>query len=133
MEMKQSIDALSALAHESRLTIFRALVQRGPEGLKPGDLAGACGLPDSTLSFHLAHLLRSGLVTRRREGRTLIYAAEFSTVNALLGYLMENCCAGSSQAPQGSACTSAGCGPSEASASAALGAEFLPKSRRTER
>ena len=97
MEMTQSVQALSALANESRLAVFRALVQRGPEGLKPGELAERCGIPDSTLSFHLAHLLRAGLVTRRREGRTLSYAAQFSTVNALLSYLMENCCAGRSQ------------------------------------
>ena len=92
MELNASVAALSALAHESRLGIFRALVQRGPQGLKPGELAEACGLPDSTLSFHLAHLLRAGLVSRRRAGRTLIYSARFDTVNGLIAYLMENCC-----------------------------------------
>jgi len=108
MEMTQSVQALSALANESRLAVFRALVQRGPEGLKPGELVARCGIPDYTLSFHLAHLLRAGLVTRRREGRTLIYAAQFSTVNALIGYLMENCCAG--RTPPGSSECGDGCG-----------------------
>jgi DNA-binding transcriptional ArsR family regulator len=123
MEMKQSVDALAALAHESRLTIFRALVQRGPEGLKPGDLVAACGLPDSTLSFHLAHLLRAGLVTRTRAGRSLIYAAEFSTVNALLGYLMENCCQGSTQIPASFACAPTGCQPREPATSSSTKAK----------
>ena len=108
MEMTQSVQALSALANESRLAVFRALVQRGPEGLKPGELVERCGIPDSTLSFHLAHLLRAGLVTRRREGRTLIYAAQFSTVNALIGYLTENCCAG--RTPAGSSECGDACG-----------------------
>lgn len=105
MEIKTSVEALAALAHESRLTVFRALVQQGPQGLKPGDLAAACCIPDSTLSFHLAHLLRAGLVSRRREGRTLIYAAEFATVNALIGYLMENCCRGQTPQPVDACCT----------------------------
>jgi ArsR family transcriptional regulator, arsenate/arsenite/antimonite-responsive transcriptional repressor len=121
MEIKTSVEALAALAHESRLTVFRALVQRGPEGLKPGELAAACGIPDSTLSFHLAHLLRAGLVSRRRRGRTLIYAAEFATVNALIGYLMENCCAGSTQPVAASGCGPGACAPSEQSLPVAVG------------
>jgi DNA-binding transcriptional ArsR family regulator len=128
MEMKTSIAALSALAHESRLGIFRALVQQGPAGLKPGELAEACGLPDSTLSFHLAHLLRAGLVSRRRAGRTLIYAAQFGTMNALIGYLTENCCMGSTAAPT-AACSPAGCAPARTPATAPVAAR-APNPRR---
>jgi DNA-binding transcriptional ArsR family regulator len=111
MEITASIDALSALAHEGRLGIFRALVQQGPPGLKPGELAQACGMPDSTLSFHLAQLLRAGLVSRRRAGRTLVYAARFDTMNALISYLTENCCAGSAGALGAAACAPAVCAP----------------------
>jgi len=115
-----SVEALSALAHEGRLHLFRTLVRQGPAGLKPGQLAKACGMPDSTLSFHLAQLLRAGLVSRRRAGRTLIYAADFGTMNALLGYLMENCCAGTAEAACGpAACAPAALAPARASAAAA--------------
>lgn len=116
---------MSALAHESRLEIFRALVQRGPQGLKPGELAGACGLPDSTLSFHLAHLLRAGLVSRRRVGRTLIYSARFDTVNGLIGFLMENCCG--KGAGEGA---SAACAPGEAPPAASSGYSRAQRARR---
>ena len=126
-ELKASVDALAALAHEGRLGIFRTLVQRGPAGLKPGELAAACSMPDSTLSFHLAHLLRAGLVSRRRAGRTLIYAAHFDTMNALIGYLTENCCAGSA-----TACAPTGCAPASARAAATtLRVRRLHRPRRT--
>lgn len=99
MNGKQTIEALSALANEHRLAVFRLLVQAGPEGAAAGEIADALELPASSLSFHLAHLTRAGLITQRRESRSLIYAADFATMNALLGFLTENCCGGRSCAP----------------------------------
>lgn len=90
------VDALAALAQTHRLAAFRALVQAGPAGLAAGALADAVGLAPSALSFHLAHLSRTGLIACRRDGRRLIYAADFTAMNALVGYLTENCCGGAS-------------------------------------
>lgn len=92
MEPAQAIAALGALAHETRLAVFRLLVQRGPEGLPAGAIALAVELPPSSLTFHLQHLMRAGLLTQRRVSRQLIYAADFAVMNALLDYLSENCC-----------------------------------------
>lgn len=92
METKQVIDALSALAQETRLAIYRLLVERGPDGMGAGAIAEALNVPASSLSFHLAHLSRAGLLTQRRESRALIYAVDFAGMNALMGYLTENCC-----------------------------------------
>ena len=94
METKQVIEALSALAQETRLAIYRLLVERGPEGMGAGAIAEALNVPASSLSFHLAHLSRAGLLTQRRESRSLIYAVDFAGMNALMGYLTENCCGG---------------------------------------
>ena len=99
MDMKnpvQVIEALGALAHQHRLAIFRLLVERGPEGLAAGQIAERVGLVPSSLTFHLQNLQRSGLLTRRRESRQLIYSADFEAMNGLVGYLTQNCCAGSS-------------------------------------
>ena len=93
------VDALVALAHSHRLVAFRALVAAGPCGMAAGDLARAVGLAPSALSFHLAHLSRAGLVSCARDGRRLIYAADFSAMNALVAYLTENCCGGVACAP----------------------------------
>jgi DNA-binding transcriptional ArsR family regulator len=101
MKSADTIAALSALANEHRLAIFRLLVQTGPEGRPAGAIADALGLPASSLSFHLAHLTRAGLITQRRESRSLIYAADFARMNALVGFLTENCCGGASCAPAG--------------------------------
>lgn len=90
----EALAALSALAHPHRLAAFRALVQAGPEGLAAGALAEALALPQSSLSFHLAHLVRSGLCTQRRASRHILYAAAFSRMDALVAYLTENCCGG---------------------------------------
>ena len=92
MNPKQAVDALSALAHEHRLAIYRMLVERGPDGLPAGAIAGRLGVPSSSLTFHLQHLLRAGLVTQRRVSRQLIYAADFAAMNGLVGFLTENCC-----------------------------------------
>lgn len=94
MEKSHAIAALAALAHESRLGVFRLLVQAGPEGLAAGQIGDRLGLPSATLSFHLNQLRQADLVTFRRDGRSLIYTATYPVMNALLGYLTENCCRG---------------------------------------
>jgi DNA-binding transcriptional ArsR family regulator len=92
MKSPAVITALSALAHEHRLAIYRLLVTRGPDGLPAGVIAERIGLVPSSLTFHLQNLQRAGLITRQRDGRQLIYAADFSAMKALVGYLTENCC-----------------------------------------
>jgi DNA-binding transcriptional ArsR family regulator len=92
MEKMDALAALAALAQESRLDIYRLLVQAGPEGTAAGHIGEQLGLPSATLAFHLKELKNAGLVTFTRKGRSLIYAAEYSTMNALLSYLTENCC-----------------------------------------
>lgn len=92
MKTKQAIDALGALAQETRLKIFRLLVQRGPEGVAAGAIAEALEIPGATLSFHLQQLMHAGLITQRRLSRQLIYAADFTAMNGLVSYLTENCC-----------------------------------------
>src|SRR4051794_21529492 len=94
MEKTDCLAALAALAQENRLDVFRLLVQAGRNGLSAGMVAEKLGLAPNTLSFHFDRLKSAGLVTCTREGRSLIYAARFETMNALLGYLTENCCAG---------------------------------------
>jgi ArsR family transcriptional regulator len=101
MDAKQTIAALGALAHETRLAVFRLLVQRGPDGLSAGAIAQAVGLAPSSLTFHLQQLTHAGLITQRRLSRQLIYATDFAAMNALMAYLTENCCGGAvSCAPQ---------------------------------
>jgi DNA-binding transcriptional ArsR family regulator len=92
MEIKKATGALGALAQETRLRIFRALVQRGPGGLPAGRIATLLDLPGPTLSFHLAQLKRAGLVSVRRESRSLIYTADYAAIEGLVVYLTENCC-----------------------------------------
>lgn len=94
MDNKDAVTALAALAQESRLAIFRLLVQAGPEGLAASKIADALGMPPSSLSFHLKELTHAALIVPRQEGRFIIYAAQFDTMNALLGFLTENCCGG---------------------------------------
>jgi ArsR family transcriptional regulator len=96
MQTKRVVDALGALAHETRLGIFRLLVQRGPDGLSAGAIAERLRIAPPTLSFHLADLMRAGLIDQRRESRSLIYSANFESMHALVDYLTENCCAESS-------------------------------------
>jgi ArsR family transcriptional regulator, arsenate/arsenite/antimonite-responsive transcriptional repressor len=92
MNGNQVVQALAALAHESRLALFRILVEEGPDGLPAGVIAERLGIPPSSLTFHVQHLHRAGLITQRRMSRQLIYAAEFTAMNRLVGYLTENCC-----------------------------------------
>ncbi len=94
MEKPAALAALSALAHETRLDVFRLLVAAGPEGLAVGRIAADLGLPAATLSFHLNPLRQAGIVTCNREGRMLIHAADFARMGELMEYLTENCCAG---------------------------------------
>ena len=104
MESDQVIRALGALAQEHRLALFRLLVQAGPDGLAAGAIAGALGLPASSLSFHLSQLSQAGLIAARRESRSLIYSADYGAMNALVGFLMENCCGGGAVCAPGAAC-----------------------------
>lgn len=88
----QVTSALGALSQETRLTLFRMLVEQGPSGSSAGVLAERLGIPPSSLSFHLRALQFAGLITQRRASRQLIYAADFAAMNAVLQYLTENCC-----------------------------------------
>lgn len=97
--MRQAVDALAALAHETRLNVFRLLVEAGPEGLAAGMIGERLDLPPATLSFHLAHLARAGLAVARQQGRFILYSANFASTSELVGYLTENCCGGRSCAP----------------------------------
>ena len=99
MKISLIVDALAALAHETRLKIFRILVQAGEEGLPAGAISEQLGLAPANLSFHLAHLARTGLARNRQDGRFVIYSADFATMNSLVGYLTENCCGGRPCAP----------------------------------
>lgn len=108
MEESKVVQALGALAQALRLRVFRALVVAGPDGMTPGALVDALAVAPTSLSFHLKELTQSGLVTQEREGRHLIYRADFTEMNALLAYLSDNCCAGATcaatAAPLGRLC-----------------------------
>ena len=106
METSDAVAALAALAQDNRLDIFRLLVQAGPDGLAAGRVAEALELAPNTLTFHFDRLRVAGLITVRRDGRSMIYAARYETMNALLGYLTENCCQG-----QPDLCAPATCTP----------------------
>lgn len=101
METLEAVAALAALAQESRLRLFRLLVQAGPQGMQAGDIASALGIAPNTLTFHFDRLRMVGLVAARREGRSVIYSARFPTMNALIAYLTENCCGGVPCMPDG--------------------------------
>lgn len=95
MKTPVAVKALAALAQDSRLAVFRLLVEEGPEGLPAGVIAERLALPSATLSFHLKELANAELVSARQRGRFIYYAANFGTMNALIAYLTENCCQGS--------------------------------------
>lgn len=103
MESNLAVKALGALAQDQRLEAFRRLVQAGDDGVAAGALAEAMGVPNSSLSFHLAQLSHAGLIVQQRVGRSLIYRADYEAMNALVGYLMENCCGGVACLPVSSA------------------------------
>ena len=94
METQAAVSALSALAQETRLEAFRLLVEAGPAGLPAGEVASRLDIAPATLSFHLRTLLHAGLCGARRNGRSIVYAANFEAMGSLLGYLSDNCCGG---------------------------------------
>lgn len=94
METEKAVVALESLAQQSRLGIFRLLVEAGPDGLPAGQIADQMALPAATLSFHLSQLKHSGLLACRRDGRSLIYSADFAAMNELVAFLTDNCCGG---------------------------------------
>lgn len=105
MKISKAVEALGALAQESRLGVFRQLVQAGPAGMAAGDIADRLRIAPPTLSFHLAQLRQAGLIAMRRDGRSLIYSADYARMNALMEFLTENCCAGTT------ACAVPACDP----------------------
>src|SRR6185312_13738606 len=106
MKKSQALAGLAAIAQENRLDTFRLLVQAGPDGMPAGEVAAALGLPPNTLTFHFDRLREAGLVIVRREGRSMIYAARYDAMNALLAYITENCCQGAA-----AKCTTPSCEP----------------------
>jgi len=106
METKNALTALAAIAQESRLAVFRLLVQAGPEGMAASKISEQLDIAPSSLSFHLKELSHSAMVTSRQEGRFVIYSANFDTMNGLIAFLTENCCGGQ-------ACTPGTCGPAD--------------------
>ena len=99
METDDAVGALAALAQGTRLAAFRALVAAGPKGLAAGALAAKLDVPPPTLSFHLTALANAGLIGATRDGRSIVYVADFAAMNALVGFLTENCCGGASCGP----------------------------------
>lgn len=94
MELEVAVNMLGGLAQQTRLGIFRLLVQAGPNGLRVGDIGTTLGIAPATLSFHLTHLRHAGLINSRRAGRMIFYSADYTAMNALMAYLLENCCQG---------------------------------------
>ena len=103
MKSQNAVEALGALAQEHRLALFRLLVQAGDKGMAAGTIAETLGVPNSSLSFHLTQLRNAGLILQERQHRSLIYRANYPAMNALVAYLMENCCAGA-ECGTGAAC-----------------------------
>lgn len=100
MEIEYASKSLAALGHGTRLALFRLLVQAGPEGINAGLIGERLGLAPATLSFHLAHLSRVGLIRGRQDGRFIFYVADYAAMNALLGFLTDNCCQGAQRVPK---------------------------------
>ncbi len=105
LQSDTAVAALGALANGHRLAVFRLLVQAGTDGLPAGAIATTLGVPNSSLSFHLAHLTHAELVAQERRGRSVIYSANYAAMNDLVDYLMENCCAGAAACGTDAACT----------------------------
>jgi DNA-binding transcriptional ArsR family regulator len=104
MDLNAAADSLAALGHDTRLSIYRLLVQAGKEGLNAGVIGSRLALAPATLSFHLAHLTRTGLVASRPDGRFIYYRADYARMNELLGFLTANCCEGSPCTPAETCC-----------------------------
>jgi len=125
MKKSNVIAALSALSQETRLEIFRLLVQKGPEGVPAGEIGERLGQPSPTLSFHLNQLRFAGLVTSRRQSRLIIYSANYKAMNDVLAYLTENCCAGRPEL-----CAPASCAPGETKTVPAKAVREITKANR---
>jgi DNA-binding transcriptional ArsR family regulator len=97
MDIQAAVGKLAALAQETRLSIFRLLVEKGPDGMNAGAIAEALDLAPATLSFHIAHLARAGLVSSRQESRFIFYSTSFTAMDDLIAYLTDNCCQGQAQ------------------------------------
>lgn len=95
LQKVDAVRALSALAHETRVDVFKLLVGAGPDGLSVGDVGRRLGIPATTMSFHITQLTNAGLVTQHRVGKSVRLSVDFGEMNRLVGYLMENCCQGS--------------------------------------
>ena len=121
MESNKAVSALAALAQQTRLAIFRLLVEAGPTGMAAGEIAASLKLAPATLSFHLKELSNAGLAQSRQDGRYIFYSANYPQMNALVAFLTDNCCARDGCRP--------GCGPTRKSAKGA-GHEAIPRSRR---
>jgi ArsR family transcriptional regulator, arsenate/arsenite/antimonite-responsive transcriptional repressor len=104
MELLKAVELLAALGYESRLAIFRLLVEAGPEGLNPSTIGEKLAIPAATLSFHLTHLTRAGLIKSERQSRFIRYSAEYEMMDELIAYLTTNCCQGSECLPKTSTC-----------------------------
>jgi DNA-binding transcriptional ArsR family regulator len=104
MKKPDVLTALSALAQENRLDAFRLLAQAGPDGLAAGEVATLLGVSPNTLTFHFDRLREAGLIAVRRDGRSMIYSAQFDTMNTLVSYLTENCCGGEAECAPAVAC-----------------------------
>ncbi|NYE21918.1 ArsR/SmtB family transcription factor [Pigmentiphaga litoralis] len=104
MEMKTAARALTAIGNESRLLVYRMLIEAGPAGLAAGKLAELAGMPPSSLSFHLKELVHADLLESRQEGRFVIYAAKYQTMTDLIGFLTDNCCGGNPCMPVAEQC-----------------------------
>jgi DNA-binding transcriptional ArsR family regulator len=113
MEEKQALSCLSALAHETRLAVFRLLVQQGPDGMPAGEIALRLSVPSPTLSFHLKELERAGLIQSTRQQRQIFYATHYAGMRALIDFIMRDCCQGHPELC-GDVCASACEGPAEA-------------------
>ncbi|WP_020206785.1 MULTISPECIES: ArsR/SmtB family transcription factor [Cupriavidus] len=111
MKIETAVAALAALAQDSRLKIFRLLVQAGHDGVNAGRIGQELGVPPATLSFHLKELVHAGLIKSTQDGRFVIYRAQFDQMNELIGFLVEHCCEGH---PEDCGFTAAGCGPARA-------------------
>ncbi len=104
METLNAAEILAALGHESRLAIFRLLVEAGPEGINASAIGEQLGIPNATLSFHLSHLSRVGLIKGERESRFIHYSVEYATMDELIAFLTYNCCQGNACLPKTGAC-----------------------------
>lgn len=112
METSAAVQALAALAQDTRLQVFKRLIEYGGDGTTPGVLSEQLGVPHNTLSFHLSHLVHAGLIHSRKAGRSVIYTADCARAEALATYLLENCCA--RQLPDNAACAAPPCPSKEA-------------------